>query len=358
MKFINIDQHIAVIEDMRHIFNGLGKGHKIAQFSLSGHAPIIGRENVNIPLLTGDKWIETVKSSRNEFYEKYKNFFSQADGFICCYPPIFAMLYERWEKPIIVNIPIRYEYGAEGNSQLWDEFNTFLKRDNVYLVANSLYDKKYTENFIDKEVEYIPSYCGYTGMTYNPVDSRFIYYSSLKVDDSSGRLVRKHDVLRAGHAWQRVAEFSGVVHIPYNISTMSIFEQYAANIPLYFPTKRFLLEMKLLGIPVLDQISFNIQAKLPPKSAITGSNKYDPNQHDDVNVLNYWLDFADFYNKDEFPYIKYFDSEKELESFLNDEGQEERDRTSQLMQIANAVRRDRINKKWDALLTKINGGQV
>jgi hypothetical protein len=115
--------------------------------------------------------------------------------------------------------------------------------------------------------------------------------------------------------------------------------------------------MKVLGIPVLDEISLNIQKKLPPKSAIAGINKYDPNQYDDVNVLSYWLDFADFYNKDEFPYIKYFDSEKELESFLNDESQEERDRTSQLMQIANAVRRDRINKKWDALLTKINGGK-
>jgi hypothetical protein len=46
----------------------------------------------------------------NEFYDTYAKELEQYDGFICCYPPIFAMLYQRFNKPIIIDIPIRYEY--------------------------------------------------------------------------------------------------------------------------------------------------------------------------------------------------------------------------------------------------------
>ena len=54
-------------------------------------------------------------------------------------------------------------------------------------------------------------------------------------------VVDKDAALERGYKWQEVADYKGVIHIPYNASTMSLFEQYASNIPLFFPTLEFLM---------------------------------------------------------------------------------------------------------------------
>jgi hypothetical protein len=38
-------------------------------------------------------------------------------------------------------------------------------------------------------------------------------------------------------------KFKGIIHIPYEASTMSIFEQISSCIPLFFPTKEFLYKL-------------------------------------------------------------------------------------------------------------------
>ncbi|MCJ7767674.1 hypothetical protein MUP79_04735, partial [Candidatus Bathyarchaeota archaeon] len=43
-----------------------------------------------------------------------------------------------------------------------------------------------------------------------------------------------------GRSW---IDDKGIIHMPYECSTMSIFEQYSANVPLFFPSKSFLKEL-------------------------------------------------------------------------------------------------------------------
>ena len=107
MKFYNIDLHISIIADMIDIFNNLG--HSIKEDSLSGHVWVFNKQNANIPLLDNSRWknINPMKIGE-QFYNEYKDKLKDYDAFICTYPPIFSLLYEKFDKLIIINNPIRY----------------------------------------------------------------------------------------------------------------------------------------------------------------------------------------------------------------------------------------------------------
>lgn len=360
MNFLSIDQHIAVCSDIRYIFNQLG--HTVHEVSLSGHANIIGKNQANIEMLSGDEWGVTIRERKfKEFADKYVSFFEKYDGFICCYPPIFSMLYKYIDKPIIIQIPIRYEYGAENNPELWYEFNEYLRdgidKKKIFLSANSMYDKKYTELFLNRSIRHIPSLCEYTGTSYNPVNGLFLYYSCSKMKDPSGRMIKKHDALRAGHNWQCIGDFKGCIHFPYNISTMSTFEQYTANIPVFFPTKRLLLEMFENKEDVLSQISFlqqipNMNQGTKIAYDFDFAKIPDPNNFNDIDSLKYWLDYSDFYYMKDADSLEYIQLFNDLETVLS-LSKHQLIEISLAMKEHNKVRKEIIYNKWSKVLQQL-----
>ncbi len=355
MNFLSIDQHISVCADIRYIFNKLG--HTVREVSLSGHASVINRPQGYVPMLMNDDWCGTISGRKfKEFYDMTAKDFDRYDGFICCYPPIFSMLYKYFDKPIIIQIPIRYECGAECNPELWLEFNEYLREGvdsgRIYLSANNRYDQRYAEGFIQRPVAYIPSMCEYTGMSYNPVYEQFLYYSLFEVPDESGRMIKKHAALKAGHAWQTIADFSGCIHYPYNVSTMSTFEQYAAGIPLFFPTKRYLMEMFLSDVPIMHQVSWQQCVQNgKTQSLIPCPFERDPNNFADYNCRAEWLPYADFYGED-MRLIQHFDSVEERNAILGLP-------RKRLLEISDAMldhnvqRRERIYDLWQNVLDKV-----
>jgi len=356
MKFLNIDQHIGVIGDIKNIFNNLG--HSVMSYNLSGHCGLLGMPRASIPEMSGDSWCTVIGQRRfDEFYSKYIAPIEHLyDGFICTFPPVFSMLYARSKKPIIIQIPIRYEYGFDGDPAGWEELSEYLRQGvddgRIFLCANSRYDKKYTETFLKRHVEYIPSLCEYTGMTYNPVIDRSIFYSNPSIDVSSEKIVRKHSILSAGHSWQSVSEFMLAIHFPYQVSTMSIFEQYTACMPMAFPTKRFMMELyDTSQRTVLDQISHSRQGERCG-SPVMLDYEFDPNNWKDYNSVNHWVDFADYYQQDEFPYLLYFDSFEQVKLLANTNIKTLLG-ISNLMRQANTQRKERIYTSWKKLLVKV-----
>ena len=106
MKFFNIDLHISIIADMRKIFNDLG--HEVTDWSLSDHTWVFNRERTSIPMLNGGRWRNMSPSQfSDEFYDTYKDELKDYDAFIVTYPPPFSLLYKHFDKPIIINNPIK-----------------------------------------------------------------------------------------------------------------------------------------------------------------------------------------------------------------------------------------------------------
>lgn len=355
MNFFNIDLHISIIADMKKIFTDIG--HTVYDKSLSEHTWVFNRKKDSIPMLDNSRWMHlTPEQFSNEFYDLYKDQIeNKVDAFIVTYPPIFSLLYKHFNKPIIINNPIRYEWPFSFRKNDWEYFNNFLREgvDNkkIFLVANNIHDKKYMEDFIEREVEHIPSICDYYGSLYEQTGNTFIYYSRNKISEITNPNIKYKDDLFKSHTHNDLVRHRGIIHIPYQISYMSIFEQYTSNIPLFFPTKKFLMELYIENkYSVLKEVSWNNYCGEASKSFIEYKGNHDPNDYNNNESVMEWLKYADFYDEEWMPYITYFSSFEELNSIVNTV---DVNKISNNMKNFNETRKSLIYKKWDILINKI-----
>ena len=179
MKFFNIDCHCSVIADISNIFNNLG--HDVDDWSVSGHSFVMGKQKKEIILKDGTKiegcaWITREKAKI--FYDTFKDEFNKYDGFICCYPVEFCILFELWEKPIIIVNCIRYEHPFTHEKKLWNELNAVIESLNnkklLYWICNNKGDLKYTEYFTKIKGTWIPSLCEYTNAKYDRKKNKYL----------------------------------------------------------------------------------------------------------------------------------------------------------------------------------------
>lgn len=362
MKFFNLDLHISVIGDIQHFLELLG--HQVTSWNLSGHGWVMGKERDKVAYVNHKTWRGLNADLCSKFYEHYRDTLAEFDAFICTYPPCFSLLYERFNKPIIAVCATRYEAPFCNRPQEWAGFNDFLRRQidqgTLLPLANNKYDATYCRYFTNREWRVIPSYCAYTQAAYTGKRRQFLYASRYKPDlgirnlvDQQAHFHFRKKYLRKGYRWQELADFKGIVHIPYNASVMSIFEQYAANIPLFFPSYPFLKQLReqFYTQGVLSELSFNQVWGYPPCSAIACDPATDPNRYDNNEVMMEWVKNADFYDAENMPYLQYFESFAHLEQLLNtvDLGQ-----ISSQMRAFNEGKHTNLLREWTAICQRVN----
>jgi hypothetical protein len=356
MLCFNIDLHISIIADMKKIFNDLG--HQIVDKSLSDHTWVFNRKKDSVPMLDNGRWIGLSPDSlANEFYTTYKEELDKYDCFIVTYPPTFSLLYKHFNKPIIINSPIRYEWPFSFNKKYWEQFNSYLREgyDNgkIILVANNLYDKYYMELFIERPVIFIPSLCEYypnghrTGEAY-----QYLYYSRDKIKEINNNcFVFKNDVFANGHNHYDLMKYKAIMHMPYQISYMSIFEQYTYNMPLIVPSQEFLMKTYTEGsYNVLKEVSWNNYFNKMSYSAISANTTYDPNNYQHDKSVAQWLQYADYYDNSWMPHITYFNSFDELNDIYHTL---DTDLIANNMKNFNSQRKEKIYQLWNSVLESI-----
>ena len=352
MKIFNLDCHVSVIADLKQIFEKLD--HEVTSWSISGHNWVFNRDPKQVEIVNQNTWMSLNDEMCDKFYERYKDELSQYDAFLCTYPLTFSMLYEKFSKPIILHIPIRYEVPFQNDKIKWERFNEYLRKGIdkgiIVPVANSEYDKEYFEFFVGRDCHLIPSICNYTESDWNPTNDKFLYSSRLKLSLNTDLIVDKDSLGK--YKWQDLVAYKGLIIIPYTCSTMSIFEHYNANIPLFFPSKVFMMELyKSHGDLVLSEISWNRIFNLPPNSIIDCDFDKDPNRYNNAEVMSEWISLSDFYNQEWMPHLVYFDSIQDLIDKLSTTNLLE---VNNKMKIFNIKRTEIIYRKWSNLLSEID----
>lgn len=335
---------------MIKIFNDLG--HDVTEWSLSNHTWVFNKQRANVPMLDGNRWLAlSPQQMSEEFYRNYKDVVSDYDAFIVTYPPPFSLLYKNFDKPIIINNPIRYEWPLSFRKKDWEYFNDYLRdgvdSKKIILVANNMYDKKYMEDFIEREVEFIPSICDYYGDYYNGKKDTILYYSRKRIPSITNSKISWKDDLFSSHKHSDLLEFKAITHIPYQISYMSIFEQYTSNIPMLFPTQEFLIDLYKNNYDVLKEVTWNEYMKRQSGSFIEYKKQYDPNDYNNIESMKHWIQFADFYDNNWMPHINYFNSFEELNKMVDTMDFND---ISEKMKSFNKERKTKIYEMWDNLI--------
>jgi len=352
VKFFNLDLHISVIGDIKYIFENLG--HKVDNWSISGHSWVFGKNPDNVEYVNQNTWKNINEEMIDSFYNRYKEELSGYDAFIVTHTPCFSMLYERFGKPIITISSTRYEAPFSNQKDKWNKFNSYLRKgiDNksIIPISNNKYDSKYAELYTDREWKVIPSLCEYTNSSYVGDKEDFILFSKCNIQHKIPNLLSKEKALGQGYSWEDLARFSGVVHVPYNSSTMSIFEQYTSNIPLFFPTFDLLSEMreKYSRYGVLSELSWNQVFGYSPCSALEITP--DPNRYTNNEEMMQWVRYADFYDEQNMPFLQYYESFEHLQHILRHVDTES---ISLKMKEHNRLRQREVYAKWQKVLEDI-----
>lgn len=353
MRFFNIDQHVSVIWDVATIFKRLG--HEVDDWTLSGHHWVAGKEKRRIPLSDGTALTCSGVCTQevcDRFYEANKDELSKYDGFICCYPIEFALLYERFNKPIICVNCVRYEHPNTFNPALRSRLDEYLKKKHaqgqLYYVCNNKGDRFYTEFFLGIRGTHIPSLCDYTNAKYTGTRNQYVIHDRSEISLPSDLAVGLgHLKANSGdwrYKWPDLYSYKGVVHAPYHNGSMSIFEQYTANVPMFFPTKRLAKEMFHQRRMLNDLTFYRINNKPEP------DDLGDPNSLRNPDILEKWFDSMDFWDEWNMPHVQLFDNVQHLEHLLRTT---DCHKISEQMAAYNAKRNDYIMSSWQQILAKL-----
>lgn len=277
MNFFNIDCHVSVIADIKNIFESLG--HTVESWSLSGHRWVFNLPECKSPIINSANWKNLDEKMAEDFYAIHKNELDKYDAFICTHHVHFLKFFEKFNKPIIVIASTRYEYPFINDPSRLSWLEDSLKNNkNIIKVANNQFDQKYCENFLENKWEWIPSLCDYTNAKYNPALGKSVLFSKFDIQRSE-KIAHQNELGR--YTWEELYSYDSIIHFPYNVSTMSIFEQYQAGVPLNFPSLDFALNLINSGVNVFSEIVF-------------------PNNLRDRQASNFlnkeWLSYSDFYN--------------------------------------------------------------
>jgi hypothetical protein len=252
------DYHISPINDLKHLLQPLGV--KFIDKSLSGHCHITntcgGRATLRV-INVGNAMDLADPKLVQQFYEAYRNDveMQSVDAFVCFHPAAMCELFQPFNKSIIVIASTRYELGRFG-AERWTKWNENLVRiasnpANV-VGANNKYDLEYIRYFtgIDS-LKLLPSFCDYLKDTYKPTRPGFIlapvhnggfaskFMEEYKESCRSVNCTVELFPLRSrypSYAYADLAAHQAIVYVPYQVSVMSLFEQYRMNIPLLFPS--------------------------------------------------------------------------------------------------------------------------
>jgi glycosyltransferase involved in cell wall biosynthesis len=344
VKFFNIDLHIAVIADIKNIIKTLyGDQVEIIDWSLSNHIWIFDRQPDQVDIVNQHTWIFFNLDMVKAFHQKYDEFLSQFDGFIVTHSPVFCMLFEKYNKPIILINSCRYQMPfCFKNDQnyliMWDKLDHCLKRlqqnGKLIGVSNNKGDMEFLKLGNGVITTHLPSLCLYTNSKYSPSYDQFIIHNNGNTPIIEGTIQKKE--LGEKYKWETMYKYKGIIHIPYELSLMSIFEEYSANIPLLFPSKKFLKE--LIHTAQIIFISCYMKDGYPSKFDSVLSYPY---------WIDYWVDKADYYDETNMPYIVYFDNFEHLRYLIKTINTQE---ISNQMKEWNEKRQNKIYTKWHELI--------
>lgn len=292
-----MDLHISVIAD----FKSANPDIEVVDWCLSGHAWVMNRKQDRPKVINPTTWMNLNEKMITDFQQEYDSFLSSFDGFIVGFCSAFAMIFEKYNKPILMLNAVRYDIPFcwtkdMGMLMKWKECLDRLHSDGLLtMVSNNKADQLYTKLGCGLDSVYIPSLCLYTNTQYKPTKPTFLCYSPSFPDHPL--LTQKKD-LPHPHQWSDITSFRGVVNFPYEVSLMSCFEHFTAGCPLFFPSKSY-----WKSNPGIQSLSAYWDKQLPDEFA-------------PLSTPQDWIELADMYDIFQSPNTYYFDSTEHLIQLL------------------------------------------
>jgi len=332
-RIFNIDLHISVTEDLRQGFKSLAS---YTSWNASNHNIVFRPERPYpdpIAIVNQRTWRKLTNKMAHRFFRRYKRFLNTFDFFAVTYPPAFAMLFKDAKKPTLMVIAIRYDWPMSRSLEIAKQFDAeILAMSNeglLTIVANNQGDADYFYTMTKFRIKVIPSLCDYV-LENQYEDSKLCRSSSTPIYIQSARLTEtlkeklflkgyrdSKEAFPGGYSWQELKSVPSVFHIPYSISTMTLFELATLGVRVIIPDDDWLVEMALSGESgALSELAF--PGSIDRLAEVSGGRLEQGSEA----YYRWWLERADFANQDLMPNVhrvsqKSFDEDMSLPEIDN-----------------------------------------
>jgi hypothetical protein len=347
----NLDLHIGVIPDVHTQLER--RGLSLLDWTLSESSWVAGRKRERVAIVNERTIHSFGPRMARRFRRVYGRYLRSFRGFVAIYPPGFALLYENLGRPVLAVAATRYEWPFTHYGPSWDWLDDSLRRGVeegwLTLAANNLADRDYLASYTGLTATHVPSACSYPGLTYTGGHPQALIAGGHGLaEEIAAQMKQLAAPLRAAlgtrYSQADLYDRRALVFLPYNVSIMALFEHYSACVPIYVPDRAFLKQlMKEHPHEVLSSLSFSQVTGIPPAQR---PGRPDLNDIRDPQVVDWYLDRADFYDADWMPHIRQFESWSHLDHQLA---------TDDLHAISAEMQRDRperlrrIDERWDEL---------
>lgn len=313
----NLDLHVSVISDVSDLL--ASAGFRIVRWSISSHN-FVFRRFFRIPdpveFINQTKWRDLNPRNIESFNKKYGQVLQEVDFFIVTHTPSFIQIFEKYRKPILCINSTRYEAPYSNNNELWSGLNDSLRRGHesgiLTIWSNNRVDQNYLSQIVGVESELVPSLCAYVGCQWAPLNRTLIYIAKTNAEQVYLReklgdpWVSALEGLGKNYRYEKLASVSAVFFLPYQLSTMSMFELATMGVPVIVPSPAFLKEIRNKNVPILSEL---LNA---PIEVLRNSLQKQKNEIDWLTDLDWWLEKADFYDANLMPNVIVVDSFEEV----------------------------------------------
>ena len=318
-KLFNLDAHISVIRDLQKGFGDLGVD--VESWNISGSRRHLNKL-INFPdpvkIINKDSWQGLDSQMAAMFADRYGSYLRRFDGFISCHPMAFVEIFDKFGKPTLAVNSTRYEMPYSGNHQKILALNKFIQEKHksglLTLLPNNLADLDYLSYYTGIEGILQPSVCDYlpqmlnikSGINLVAAKSPILTREVQRI--TNDKFVGLREALGFNYSWSEISRVNSIFLVPYNVSTMWLFELARLGITVVVPSKTLMQSLRVSFDGVLSEISFYEMMKIDVSSLPDD----DPNKYTSPLYLDWWLQRADFYNTLLMPNVRVIESLEEL----------------------------------------------
>ncbi len=348
------DLHVAPIADLKELWQHLlprGINVTVSDHSLSGSCKDKGTCKRGLPWLSGQRAENPNKDLEADFAREFGRGI-EVDVFVCNHPASLCTVFEQFGRALWIHASTRYELG-KNESDEWRKWNDQLatwhtdavendvdgsnhvrperwgRRSNL-IAANNVYDAEYIQHFTGIAARYMPSYCD-VGVVYSgpssTSDRRLLLAMPQAVENALLPLIEAAARKSASnvqfvhvrrlyprYTHEQLVRHPAILHVPYQVSLMSILEQYRMGMPIIVPSLTLLAEWHVQHGLVFQRVWATVFGRQSLKSPIDSHasshhGSLDPNAEKDSDAVLHWLSFSDFYTM---PHVVTFESFEHL----------------------------------------------
>lgn len=310
----NIDLHIGVVPEIQEELRELGVA--LVRFSISKHNHVADWP-FPIPdpvkFVNARTWRKLSPDRVALFRRKYSSMLRNTDGFVVTLPTAFVSLFSGLGKPILGVVATRFDspFEADPDRYRWfiKEVKASVNRGELTLVANNLGDAALIEYFLGLKIPVVPSLCDRGAKWKGASDRRVIISRSTQATEFVESVTSFEDISVLGrpYSYADLMDCLEVLVIPQNISTMTLFELATSGMPVVVPGPNLMKQFRRRFPNVLGELTFaEIKGLSIPEFDGTPMDWRWP------GYLDWWLDRADFYNRDLMPNVRVANSIDDL----------------------------------------------